>query len=154
MKTLNLHCDYIKFKALKKALKNIDEISPDQKLDGESKDCLVVMVAAVEKGDSESIISKLVEDIKKISSDVKTKNIVLYPYAHLSKNLGKPEDAIKILDETAKQLEGFNVVRAPFGYYKSLELKVKGHPLSELSREFKAEGNGRRKILLLKQKKN
>ena len=31
----------------------------------------------------------------------------------------------------------FKVIeRAPFGYYKEFELKVKGHPLSELSREF------------------
>ena len=51
MKTLNLHCDYIKFKALKKALKSVDEIAPNQKLKGESKDCLVVMTA-VEKSDS------------------------------------------------------------------------------------------------------
>jgi len=45
MKTLNLHCDYIKFTALKKALKNIEEIAPDPKKEGSSKDCLVVMIA-------------------------------------------------------------------------------------------------------------
>ncbi|MCS4541550.1 MAG: threonine--tRNA ligase, partial [Euryarchaeota archaeon] len=28
----------------------------------------------------------------------------------------------------------FNVARAPFGYYKTFEIKCKGHPLSELSR--------------------
>ncbi len=140
MKTLNLHCDYIKFQALKKALKSVDEIAPDQKLEGESKDCLVVMTA-VEKGDSSATVSELVESIKKIAEDVKTKNIVLYPYAHLSSNLGKPSLAVEVLNETAKKLKGFKVVQAPFGYYKSFELKVKGHPLSELSREFKIEGN-------------
>jgi len=140
MKTLNLHCDYIKFKALKKALKSIDEIAPNQKLDGEMKECLVVMIA-VEKGDSMSVVKELVNSIKKISSDVKTKNIVLYPYAHLSSNLGKPELAMEILNEAKKQLKNFNVINAPFGYYKTFELKVKGHPLSELSREFKIKGN-------------
>jgi threonyl-tRNA synthetase len=34
--------------------------------------------------------------------------------------------------------EGYEVTRAPFGYYKEFELKVKGHPLSELSKEFRA----------------
>jgi threonyl-tRNA synthetase len=34
----------------------------------------------------------------------------------------------------------FNIARAPFGYYKEFELKVKGHPLSELSREIKIKG--------------
>ena len=140
MKTLNLHCDYIKFKALKKALKSIDEIAPNQTLEGESKDCLVVMIA-VEKGDSKRTLIKLIEDVKKIATNVKTGNIVLYPYAHLSTNLGKPETAIKILSETAKQLKKLNVIQAPFGYYKTFELKVKGHPLSELSREFTTEGN-------------
>src|SRR3989344_1040298 len=140
MKTLNLHCDYIKFKALKTALKSIDEIAPGQLLEGESKDCLVVLIA-VEKEDGIETAKELVKNIKDISSQVKTSNIVLYPYAHLSSNLGKPEEAIKILDDTAKNLKGFKVVRAPFGYYKEFELKVKGHPLSELSREIKIGGN-------------
>ncbi len=51
MKTLNLHSDFIKFKALKKALKNIDEIAPNQMLEGEMKDCLVILTA-IEKGDT------------------------------------------------------------------------------------------------------
>ena len=140
MKTLNLHCDYIKFKALKKALKSIDEIAPNQKLEGESKECLVVMVA-VEKNDSLKLVPEFVKSTKKIATDVKAENIVLYPYAHLSSNLGKPSLAVKILNQAAKDLSGYNIVRAPFGYYKTFELKVKGHPLSELSREFVIEGD-------------
>jgi threonyl-tRNA synthetase len=140
MKTLNLHCDYIKFKALKKALKNIDEIAPNQILEGKSEDCLVVLTA-VEKTDSNQVVSKVVEDIKDVASQVKTKNIVLYPYAHLSSNLSSPSTAVEILDEIASNLKGFNLTRAPFGYYKEFELKVKGHPLSELSREIKIQGN-------------
>ncbi len=141
MKTLNLHCDYIKFKGLKKALKKIEEIAPEQKLDGESKDCLVVLTA-IEKSDSKSSVEKLTSGVKDIASQVKAENIVLYPYAHLSKNLGSPEIAIEILNEAEKQLKkDFDVVKAPFGYYKEFELKVKGHPLSELSREIVIEGN-------------
>jgi threonyl-tRNA synthetase len=140
MKTLNLHCDYIRFKGLKKALKNIDELTSGQLMEGGSTDCLAVLVA-VEKGDTVESASKLVENIKDIADQVKTKKVVLYPYAHLSKNLGKPELAIKIFNEAAKRLKDFEVVKAPFGYYKSFELKVKGHPLAELSREIVVEGN-------------
>ena len=140
MKTLNLHCDYINFKALKPALKSIEEIAPNQNLEGESKDCLVIMTA-VEKTDSLKIIPEFVESIKKIATDVKAENIVLYPYAHLSSNLGKPSLAVEILNEAVKQLSDYNVIQAPFGYYKTFELKVKGHPLSELSRELVIEGN-------------
>lgn len=147
MKTLNLHCDYIKFKALKKALKTIDEIAPNQTQEGEATDCLVVLIA-VEKSDTKKSIPQLIESIKKIATDVKTETIVLYPYAHLSNNLGSPETAIEILNETAKQLQSpsvsennLNIILAPFGYYKTFELKVKGHPLSELSREFTIQSN-------------
>ena len=143
MKTLNLHCDYIKFKALKKALKKIDELAPNQDLEGESKDCLVVLTA-VEKGDNtKETVKEFVKSVEDITNKINTKNIVLYPYAHLSKNLGSPDNAIKVLDEAYKALKKkkFKVVRAPFGYYKTFEMKVKGHPLSELSREIVVEGS-------------
>ncbi len=138
MKTLNLHCDYIKFKALKRALKSIEEIAPNQIMEGESKECLIVMIA-IEKGDSESTIPEIVHSIKKITSDVKTENVVIYPYAHLSSNLSSPESAIIILNKIREELSPLNVIQAPFGYYKTFEIKVKGHPLSELSREFKTK---------------
>ena len=78
----------------------------------------------------------MTKDIEEILAQLKTKNIVLYPYAHLSKDLGNPQTAIEILDNTYLILkEKYNVIKAPFGYYKQFELKVKGHPLSELSRE-------------------
>lgn len=142
MKTLNLHCDYIKFKALKKALKNIEEIAPNQILEGESKDCLVVLTAVEKNDDTKQTTQTYIENIKDIAAQVKTKNIVLYPYAHLSRNLGKPELAIQILENAKKALKkDFTVVAAPFGYYKEFELKVKGHPLSELSREIIIEAN-------------
>ncbi|MDD3993873.1 MAG: threonine--tRNA ligase [Candidatus Nanoarchaeia archaeon] len=136
MKTLNLHCDYIKFKALKKALKQIEEISPNQELVGESKECLVVLTAIEKNDNTKESIELLIKDIENILSQLQTKNIVLYPYAHLSKNLGNPQIAIEILEKTYSILkEKYNVIKAPFGYYKQFELKVKGHPLSELSRE-------------------
>lgn len=138
MKTLNLHVDYIKFKPLKKALKSIGELPEKDKDEKKSEDALVSMVA-VEKSDSNvsEAVAKLVENIEDISKQLKTKNVVLYPYAHLSKNLGSPDKAIEILENAEKALskKKFNVVKAPFGYYKEFELKVKGHPLSELSRE-------------------
>jgi threonyl-tRNA synthetase len=141
MKTLNLHCDYIKFKALKKALKKIDELIPSQKLEGEAKECLVVLIAVEKKDTSKETVDKLKENIKDISNQINTKNIVLYPYAHLSKDLASPEESIEILDNIKNSLNEFNLTIAPFGYYKEFELKVKGHPLSELSREITIGSN-------------
>jgi threonyl-tRNA synthetase len=144
MKTLNLHVDYIKFKALKKALKSIGELSDSEKGEKEIKEALVVLTA-VEKGDDDInfVVGKLVESVKDIAKQVGAKNIVLYPYAHLSSNLSSPDLAIEVLERAEKELlkEKFKVVRAPFGYYKEFELKVKGHPLSELSRSFVKESS-------------
>ena len=144
MKTLNLHVDYIKFKPLKKALKSIADLPEKEKQEHEVKEALVVLTA-VEKSDTDvdKIVEKYIENIKDIAKQVNAKNIVLYPYAHLSKELGSPEIAQKILIKAEENLkkEKFKVTCAPFGYYKEFELKVKGHPLSELSREIKIEGN-------------
>ncbi|RMD45767.1 threonine--tRNA ligase [Candidatus Pacearchaeota archaeon] len=134
MKTLNLHCDYIHFKALKKALKSIEEIAPNQNLEGGSENCLVVLVA-VEKGDNSEVVEEFSKSVIEIARNVKTKKIVLYPYAHLSSNLASPTRAVKILSEAREKLKDFEIISAPFGYYKEFELKVKGHPLAELSRE-------------------
>src|SRR3989344_1828996 len=135
MRILTLHCDYIKFKPVKKALKSAEELK--SKEEQEVKEPLVVLTA-VEKGDNEESVKELVESVKKTAGEVKAKNIVLYPYAHLSSNLAAPESALKLLIMAEEELKktGLKVTRAPFGYYKEFELKCKGHPLSELSKEF------------------
>lgn len=138
MKILTLHCDYIKFKPLKKAIKNPENIKDED--EKTVKECLVVLTA-VEQGDDEKVFKQYLEAIKKTAADVKTTNIVLYPYAHLSSRLSAPDQALKTLEEAEKILSpDYKVTRAPFGYYKSFELKCKGHPLSELSKEFHPEG--------------
>jgi threonyl-tRNA synthetase len=141
MKILSLHCDYIKFKPVKKALKDAKELAEKDKKEKEVREALVIFTA-VESSDNEKIVDVLVENIKDIASQVKAETIVLYPYAHLSSQLAKPELAENVLVEAEKKLskeKGFKVIRAPFGYYKEFELKCKGHPLAELSRELHVE---------------
>jgi len=142
MKILSLHVDYIKFKPVRKALKNPEELSKQQEKEKEIRECLVIFTA-VEKPDTLELVKKLVENIEDIASQVKAKKIVLYPYAHLSSQLALPEIAISVLKEAENQLKKskkYEVTRAPFGYYKEFELRCKGHPLAELSREIKSEG--------------
>jgi len=142
MKILSLHTDYIKFKPLKKALREIKPLSEKEKKENEVQEALAVLTA-VEKSDTniKGIVEEFIKNVKEIAEQVSAKNIVLYPYAHLSKELASPELAMKVLERAEKELKKFfNVVRAPFGYYKEFEMKVKGHPLSELSREIRVEG--------------
>lgn len=142
MRLLSVHCDYIKYKALKKALKNPEELSDERKKEQKIKDCLVFFTA-IEKQDetNDRIIEKYLHEIYDIAKQVNSKNIVLYPYAHLSSSLSNSDFALHILHDTEKELskKKFNVTTAPFGYYKEFELKCKGHPLSELSRQINNE---------------
>ncbi len=138
MKILSLHCDYITFKPLKKALRNPETLSKEREREITIKDPLVILTA-VEKIDEKNpkIVEQLVHEIKDIAKQVNAKNIVLYPYAHISSSLSNPDFALKTLEAAEKELTEFKVSRAPFGYYKEFELKCKGHPLSELSREIR-----------------
>jgi len=136
MKILTIHSDFLKFQVKKKALKDAEE--SDNK-EVQIKECLVVFTAVESQDESqpEQAAKQLAEEVEKIASQVKVKNIVLYPYAHLSSNLASPGKAIKILKEAEDVLsKDFKVQRAPFGYYKAFTISCKGHPLSELSREF------------------
>jgi threonyl-tRNA synthetase len=140
MKILTLHTDYIRFEAQKKAISSAEDV---EKGLHEVKECLVVLTA-VEKRDEEDpvyITKRYVQEIAKVADQVKTKTIVLYPYAHLSSELGNPKIAVEIMKDAELELKGkqYQVSRAPFGWYKSFELKCKGHPLAELSRSFGVE---------------
>jgi len=145
MKFLSLHVDHIRFKPLKKALKKIQDLTEKEKEGEEVKEALAILTA-VEKIDTnvDEVVKEFVKHVKDIAGQVKAENIVLYPYAHLSSNLASPELATEVLNKADKALrKDFNVVRAPFGYYKEFEMKVKGHPLSELSREINIGGKGK-----------
>ncbi len=153
MKILSLHVDYIKFKPLKKALKTELEKADEKEI--QVKEALVVFTA-IEKGDSLAIVKSYLENIKDIASQVKAKTIVLYPYAHLSSNLANPEISLEIMKQAEKELskdKNLKITRAPFGYYKEFELKCKGHPLSELSREIKVGGKEEQKELTENERK-
>ena len=153
MKILSLHCDYIKFKALKKAIKNPQELSEQDKKGSEIKEVLVIFTA-VEKSDegNKEILNQYTENIKDLAKQVKAENIVLYPYAHLSSSLSSPDFALSVLENAEIELkkEKYNVIRAPFGYYKEFELKCKGHPLSELSRSIGVVGMTEQKSNIIK----
>ncbi|MFC1697593.1 threonine--tRNA ligase [Nanoarchaeota archaeon] len=140
MKILTLHSDFIEFEAKKKAIKDPEKV---EKGKHRFEECLVVFTA-VEKSDEinpKAVTKNYVSEIKKIAEEVKTKTIVLYPYVHLSPNPSKPDVALKILKSAEKALESqkYTVGRSPFGWYKAFTISCKGHPLSELSREFTAE---------------
>jgi len=136
MKLLLIHSDYIEYEVKDKAIKQPEDT--DKKKD-RFEEALTVFTA-VETIDEKSpgqAVKQAVDEITKIAEQLKVKNIMLYPYAHLSSNLARPKKAQEILIEIEYELnqKNFNVKRSPFGWYKAFRISCKGHPLSELSRE-------------------
>jgi threonyl-tRNA synthetase len=140
MKILTIHADFIEFEAKKKAFKGAEEGVEKGKKE-RVEECLVVFTAVEKRDESNTkeIVKKYLKEIKDIAEKVNTKTIVLYPYAHLSSSLSNPKVAEEVMKEAEKKLKGYKVSRAPFGWYKAFDVSCKGHPLSELSREFSVE---------------
>ena len=134
MRLLQLHSDFIEYEPIEKEIRDAEEIVPQSKVRLED---LVVAFVAVESRDDESVVKIAVDEIKKYLDMVKSSRLLIYPYAHLSSDLAPPALAIDII----KSVESFakdsinQVYRAPFGWTKSFNIKVKGHPLAENSRE-------------------
>jgi threonyl-tRNA synthetase len=136
MKLLLIHSDYIEYEVKDKAIKNPEEIKINTDRLEEALTAFTAVEKIDEKSSSQAVI-QAVSEIEKTAEQVKTKNIMLYPYAHLSPDLASPKKAQEILIEIEHELKNknFNVKRAPFGWYKAFKISCKGHPLSELSRE-------------------
>jgi len=135
MKLLLIHSDYIEYEVKNKAIKNPEEIG--KKTD--RFDEALTVFTAVEKIDAKSsarTVKNAVDQIKQTAEQLKVKNIMIYPYAHLSSDLASPKQAQNILIELEFELkqQDFNVKRSPFGWYKAFKISCKGHPLSELSK--------------------
>jgi len=105
---------------------------------------VLVAFCTIEKDDEKDptqVASNAVKAVTEVADQVKTKNVMIYPYAHLSSNLASRNPAIKVVStmETLLRAKRFTVQRSPFGYYKSFQLRCLGHPLAELSRTITAE---------------
>jgi threonyl-tRNA synthetase len=136
MKLLLIHSDFIEYEVKEKAIPHPEEIKTTKdRLD----EALTVFIA-VEKIDEKSpiqAVEEAVREIIKTAEQLKIKNIMLYPYAHLSSDLANAKagkDILVLLEQEVKK-QKFTVKRAPFGWYKAFTISCKGHPLSELSRE-------------------
>ena len=137
LRLLLIHADKFEYESKEKAVKEPESI-PDHAKRGGLQDGLVVFTT-VEKGDEaspENTATNAAASIEEVLGWLKTSRVMIYPYAHLSTDLAGREPAIstlKILEQKLAE-KGYEVSRAPFGWYKSFTISAKGHPLSELSR--------------------
>jgi threonyl-tRNA synthetase len=141
MKILLLHSDFIEWEPKRKAIPKAEKA---EKKPVRVRDALAVF-SAVERPDEkdpEQVAGNTAKEVLKVFSEVRPKAIVLYPYVHLSQEPSSPDTALKVLDSIEARLkkDRKKVYRAPFGWYKAFSIKVKGHPLSELSRSISPKG--------------
>jgi threonyl-tRNA synthetase len=138
MRILQLHVDYVEYYPISK---EIIEAESDTIKEKKRIEDTVVILTSVEKNDNdESILRDLINEVKTYLDKIKCGSILLYPYSHLSSNLETPREAYRLLLKIEKyfkeNLDNVKVFRAPFGWTKELNLKIKGHPLAENSKSF------------------
>jgi threonyl-tRNA synthetase len=134
LRILQLHVDFIEYEPIKKEISGAEEAKPG-KVRAED---IVVLFTAVEKGDDADIAKQAITELKSFLKNLGSNRIMIYPFAHLSSDLARPGDALKVLDamETDAKKAGIETSRSPFGWNKAYQLKVKGHPLAEMSRSY------------------
>jgi threonyl-tRNA synthetase len=138
LQLLLIHSDYIEFEAKRPTpvAEKVEEAEKSGRL--EEALCAFIAVEKMDEDDIPAVVAEGAEEIAKVAEQVKTKRIMLYPYAHLSSQLSSPAAAVEILHGMNEALrERYEVARAPFGWYKAFKLSCKGHPLSELSRSIR-----------------
>jgi threonyl-tRNA synthetase len=132
MRILQLHSNYIVYKPVKKEISIAEEAAKEENRLEE----VVVLFTAIEEGDRVVTAQKAIDDVHAFLQNLKVNRILIYPFAHLSSNLSKPSEALKLIKDMevyAKQ-KGIETYRAPFGWTKQFTLAIKGHPLAEQSR--------------------
>ena len=134
MKILQMHADFIEYTPVKKEIGSAEDIEPHTV----REDDIVVLFTAFELGDDSELARKAVAESREFLGKLGTRRVLLYPFAHLSQSLAAPSDALALLLEMEKEAKGagLEVRRAPFGWTKALHIKVKGHPLAEMSRSY------------------
>jgi threonyl-tRNA synthetase len=134
MRILQLHSNYLVYKPVKKEISIAEEAAKEEKRVEE----VVVLFTAIEAGDTSATAKKAIDDVYAFLQNLKVNRVLIYPFAHLSSNLSKPSEALKLVKEMeayAKQ-KGIETYRAPFGWTKQFTLSIKGHPLAEQSRAY------------------
>ena len=129
MRILQLHSNFIEYKPIEREAKLAEECEEkEQRLEE-----LVVLFTCVEEGDNKAVVKKAVEEIKESLEKLKANKILIYPYAHLSSNLAKPAEALKVIKAMEKSAREARIetYRTPFGWCKKFSISIKGHPLAE-----------------------
>ena len=137
MRFLSFHVDYFRHKVTKKGRSKVIEEILEENKENQVDNALVLFIS-MEKSDEAKteIIEKGINEIEKITKQLKVSTIVIIPFAHLFGQLSSLEFAFESFKKIESLLKSkdYSVLRLPFGWFHELEIKAKGHPLSRISR--------------------
>ncbi len=129
MRALQLHVDSIEYEPVSVEGRVYEDVERRKNRVEEA----VVLFTSVERDDTHEVASEMLRQVAEFMERLGVRRLLIYPYAHLSPELARPEKALEVLrrmEEEARSM-GLEVYRAPFGWNKRFTLSVKGHPLAE-----------------------
>lgn len=138
MRFLAIHVDYFACHITVRGRSKVYEPIAEDNRTAELRDGLLIL-ASVEKTDTadpSGVADRAAAEIAKLAAQVGTKAVLLHSFAHLFAELSDSQTAIDVLTATAAALaaQGYAVQRTPFGWFNTLEIRAKGHPLSRVAR--------------------
>jgi threonyl-tRNA synthetase len=141
MRILLLHADFIEYQPISKEIQMAEDIPSKS---SKKIDEVIVALVAVEKDDDESLTNEVGAQLKSYGQMIKCDSLLIYPYAHLSSDLADPSTAQSLLKSIEEKLKNLfkTVNRAPFGWTKSFNIKIKGHPLAEQAKTIQKKSEG------------
>lgn len=143
MQLLLIHSQGFSWKAKEKAVTNAESFTNNILEEYNTKDSVLVIFVGIEKEDSNNpteLLTKAISEIQQSLKDIGETRVILYPWVHLTKTTpAKTAKALPLLIKLEERLQqsspNIEVIRAPFGYYKSFSINCKGHALAERSKE-------------------
>jgi threonyl-tRNA synthetase len=115
--------------------------------DTTAENALLILVSVEKQDESapEEIAERATEAIATHAANLKVQTIVLHPFAHLFGKLSRPAVAVEVLKavEDGLRAQGLSVTRTPFGWFNTLDIQAKGHPLSRIARVITVDKTGK-----------
>lgn len=141
MRFLAIHVDHFASRITQKGRSKLVEPYDDPMTE---VDEALVLLTSVEKGDEaapDRIADMAVDEIVRLAENLKARTIVVHSFAHLFAELADPQVAVDVMKGVEEQLRmrGYTSIRTPFGYFNTLDIKAKGHPLSRVARTIRSD---------------
>ena len=134
MRFLAWHVDYVRAEPAERGRSALVEEARPVKAEN-----ALLVFASFEKSDEShqpDVVERAAAEIASIAEQLKVRDVVLNPFAHLFAEPSNPEAAVDMLGQIGARLSerSLAVQRLAFGMFYELELKAKGHRYSRMAR--------------------